>query len=292
MPKEPFLVNPVRVGKTRKRRSPLPPGLLSANIKKYGARLGMKKAWEEYRGGKSGGLRKNYWKGEPERHTTAASKGWRKRKKHTSGYAATTGAVYPRKNPFLGEEVLVVGMNPKRKRKARKSSKKTAVRRFSSNPRRAHKRVVRRRKHAVVRYKGNPVRRHRRNPVAKMAALGGGGEISLSKPQTLLIPIAIGVAARMATQKVPAMVGMTTGYMKYGVQAGVAIGGGMLLKNFVGQRNAMVWTIVSGVTIVEELLNQFVFNQAAAVAGFGAFVDESQLGAYPSDVDYSNDGPY
>lgn len=174
-------------------------------------------------------------------------------------------------NP-VGEEVLIVGANPKR-RKRRKIATRA---------------IKRRRK-----------RSYRRNPVS----LGG---INLRKPMTLLMPVIIGLGAKMATEKVPSMVNMSKPLPKFGVQAAMAIGGGLLLQKPLGKNNAAIWAIVSGVTALSGLLNNYVFKQALSyVSDMGvpevsydgnsgeveygsvdAFPDE--LGAYPyeSTVEY------
>lgn len=258
MAREAFLINPVRRKrkktksslfgslfknpKRRTKRNALPGPLLSRMIREYGPRTGMKKAWEEYRRG-------------------------------------------TRRNPF-GEEVMIVGANPKRKRKRRNAwfdntaGHRTAAlkgwrkrrggrRKLAANPRR--RRAVARyrdnpRRARVRRYSSNRIRRYRRNPAA-VATMGG---ISLNRPMSLLMPIGIGLAARIATQRAPIFLGMVAPLPRYGVQVAVAVGGGILLNRFVGKTNAMVWTIVSGVTILESILNEFVFR-AVAVSGIGAF---------------------
>lgn len=267
--------NPTRRRKSSKRNA-LPGPLLRRMMKKYGPREGMRHAWAEYKRG-------------------------------------------VKRNPF-GEEVIVVGANPhrkkgiktrkvvkvmaRRKRKVRRNAfagspakhRSAALkgwrkrRRVSANPKRRRAGASRRR--SVVRYRDNPrrvrryssnryVRRYRRNPAA-VATMGG---ISLSKPFTLLMPIAVGLAARIATQRVPMFLRIVAPLPRYGVQAAVAVGGGILLNRFVGRTNAMVWTIVSGVTILESILNDYVFK--TTVAGIGAYpenlgyTETEDVGAYP-----------
>ena len=82
------------------------------------------------------------------------------------------------------------------------------------------------------------------------------------------------------------MLGIISPLPRYGVQAAVAVGGGFLLNKFLGRTNAMVWTIVSGVTILEELLNQYVFGRAVSIttpsgaSGLGYEVEDSGAGAF------------
>ena len=75
----------------------------------------------------------------------------------------------------------------------------------------------------------------------------------------------------------------------------MAVGGGFLLNKFLGKTNAVVWTVVSLVSIAEDLLNQYVLGTtvlsvstpsapatAAAVAGLGYQVEDG-MGAFPRE---------
>ena len=197
-------------------------------------------------------VRRNAWFDNAAGHRTAALKGWRKRRRGRGRKLAA---------------------NPRRRRS-------TAIARYRDNRVRRYRATSR-----VRRYRDNRVRRYRRNPAA-VASMGG---ISLSKPMSLVMPIAIGLAARIATQRAPVFLRMVAPLPRYGVQVAVAVGGGLLLNRFVGRTNAMVWTIVSGVTILESILNEFVFR-TVTVSGVGAFPESLEgvgyeepedLGAYP-----------
>ncbi|HDK42885.1 MAG TPA: hypothetical protein ENG87_05880 [Candidatus Pacearchaeota archaeon] len=167
-------------------------------------------------------------------------------------------------NP-IGEEVLIVGANPVAPVRRRKRGK--------------IRKIVKRRRRRSYRY----------NPVS----LGG---FNLKKPMSLLMPVLIGVGAKMATERVPNMVNISKPFPRFGVQLAMAVGGGILLQKPLGKNNAAIWAIVSGVTAVSGLLDEFVFKQALSyvsdVAGpvsdygndeidysMSAFPDE--LGAYP-----------
>ncbi len=271
--KESFLINPMVASARRRRRraSPLPSGLLSRMVKKFGAKRGMAEAWKAVRS-----------------------------RSH--------------RNPFLGGELVLVGPNPRRMRRVKhkkevlnmpRKRKRAAARkrvrrnvwsddraghraaalkgwrkkrRYDDNPPR--RRRVGSRRRALVRYSDNRrVSRYRRNPAA-VATMGG---ISLTNPVTLVMPIAVGVAARFATIKAPQMLAIASPLPRYGVQAAVAVGGGLVLNKFIGRTNAIIWTVVSGVTIVESLLNEFVFQRAiATTAGLGAYETEPEsVGAFP-----------
>lgn len=122
----------------------------------------------------------------------------------------------------------------------------------------------------------------RRNPAV---ALSG---INPMKPMTLVMPLIVGLAAKMATERAPVMLNMTTPLTKYGVQAAVAIGGGILLRKPLGATNATIWTVVSGVVILTDILNQYVFKTALSYVG-----DAGAIGYnYPDQVDYSGTGAF
>lgn len=320
MAKEAFLINPYRKkrsrskGKSKRRKGGLPGGLLSRMVKRYGAKQGMRMAWQSYRQGERKNPRPRTKVPEwvtsrhPKLKTLLGKRSKSSRSKlRGMGFSLSGGSKSwekfrkrkPIKNPF-GEEVIVVGANPRRKRKKRVSRRRTSlvrylgnrgVRRRRSRGRRLLSNAPRRRRNLAL----NRRRRYRRNP-ARAMALGGG--ISLRRPTSLVVPIAVGLAARMATIRAPLMLGVVSPLPKYGIQAGVALGGGLLLKRVLGNTNAMVWAIVSGVTILENILNDFVFSRAVAVTapgaagmgyyepeGVGAFPEEG-MGAYPYEGGY------
>jgi len=95
----------------------------------------------------------------------------------------------------------------------------------------------------------------------------------------------------LATERLPATVGFPVGLPKLGVQAAVGIGGGILLRQFVGRTNATVWALASAMVIVKNLVEDYILK--ATVAGMGAFPNEyystgvsggEGLGAYPEEV--------
>lgn len=288
---EPFLINPVRRRRrasTRTRgKSGLPSALLRRMMRTYGRKRGMKEAWAEYRGG----ARRNAWPGARQAHRRASEVGWSRRKTGERGTAKTSGAHYPRWENPLGEEVIVVS-NPRRRvrRRVRRYRRARAFR-FNENPRRRYRRTYRRRRTYMM---DNPrrrrsyrrrYRRYRRNPALAPA-------ISLRRPMTLLMPVLTGVAAKLATERVPTMLNITAPLTRAAVQLGVAFGGGMILRRMIGSTNAGVWTIVSAVTIASELVSKYVFKTALSYMSaeeipYGGFPVASYgrgMGAYPEQM--------
>jgi len=294
---EPFLINPVRRRRrsrsrtlrgatgtktARKRATGLPSGLLSRMVKKYGAAKGMKEAWKAH---KAGGVT-NPWGAHRKEHGIASLKGWGKRKRRTKGRAKPAGAVYPRWNP-LGEEVIVVA-NPRRRRRkrslvpvrrGRRRIKRSTV--FSLNSPRRRRRARSRRNPVMYAnkrrrtYQSRPRRRTRRNPVSVPA-------LSLRNPMSLLMPVATGIAAKMACDKIPGMLGLT-GLPASAAKLAVAFGGGMLLRRFIGASNATIWTLIGAITVATDLLNQYVLNTSLGYLS----VPAGQLGAFPGNVSES-----
>jgi len=229
---------------------------------------------------------RNAFTGHPGVHKVASIKGWNKRRRKVRGYAKTTlnsparisgirrvslltaKRKYRRVNPF-GEEVLIMGANPKRRKRVHHRRRraniamnpKRRVRRhrrrrnnYAMNPIRRHKRYARRRHNPIRRH----YRRHRRNPA----------EISISRPSTLLMPMVIGLGAIYANQKVPEMLNMTSGVSKYGVMLATALGGAYAIDKAMKSREmANVWIVASLAMIGWEALNEYVLG--TPLSGFG-----------------------
>jgi len=258
-------------------------------------------------------LKLNSWPAHRAEHKVASIKGWKRRKHRAAGYAAPRGASFPRVaarksshrrssttaerhylkgNPF-GEEVILMGANPKRrKRHSTKRRKRSYAR--AVNPPKRHKRRRTRINAANPRKRVRARRRHRRNPAA-IAASG----INFMRPMTLIAPALAGIAALYAGNKIPAMLNMTTGLPKYGVKLATAIGGQMIIKKAFRRNDlANVFAIVSLVQIGYEALNEYVlagmglgmlpygYGHTSAL-GYGAFPEElavSGYGAVPQEV--------
>lgn len=201
-------------------------------------------------------------------------------------------------NP-LGEEVILVGANPRREKRKTRTTRRGRNAWYG-----------RREKHATAAQKGwrkrkrnpvsaNPKRRtyrRRRNRNPKL----GVGSINIMKPMTLLMPVASGLAAKMITERVPMWVNIVNPLPKFGVQLAVAIGGGMLLKKPVGTQNATIFTVVGATVALSEVITNWMGtaamgwmgesypeietygNEAAPELGMGAYPEEiSGFGAFP-----------
>lgn len=297
MATEPFLINPYKIRDRRRVRyddNPrgLPPRLLSRMMRKYGPPRGMREAWAAYR--------KGVTRNEPElfdntkfggslgRRGTAL-KGWRARR--------IIG-----RNP-LGEEVMIVGSNPRRKRRSRRRRARARrripgflARLFGRGiTRRARRRrrarglgsyvgKARSRRRRAARFRDNPARR------SKAIALRAPGLPDVSRPASLLMPAIVGTAAYIATDKVPSMVNVTSTLPRLGVKAAVGFGGGILISRFLGRNQGAVWAIGSSINILSDILRTYVFK-TSPVAGLAAFprrgVSYSGLGAYTSEYELS-----
>ena len=139
------------------------------------------------------------------------------------------------RNP-IGEEVMLVGANPRRRRARGRKKKYRRNKVIATNRRRVYRRRNR--------------RRYRRNPALS-------GAINITKPQTLLMPIAVGIGAKLAVERVPGMIRILSPLPKLGVQAAIAIGGGILLKKPLGATNAAIWTVVASVFALSSFLNTY-----------------------------------
>ena len=347
---ESFLINPLRLGKGKRRarrKGGLPGRLLSRMMRTYGPRKGMSEAWRSFRRG----VRKNEpglgflnpKRGRVRKALKYGGKTYTPDQRHRAWYLAHTGKGDPtgpwtretekvkelarafgrglpyglerpsKRNPF-GEEVMIVGANPRRRRLKRRirldnNPRKKRVRRsrvrarrvgligrlrrrfkLNENPRRYRRRRVSRGRALMLR--DNPrryrVRRFRSNPRGRARAAGVPA-LSIARPMSILMPVAVGTAAYLATEKVPAMVGMTTTLPRLGVKAAVGVGGGMLIGKFLGKQNGAVWLIGSGINLLNDILNTYVFK--TTLAGFGAFpysrfaeAGGGGVGAYPGEV--------
>ncbi len=268
MSMEAFLINPAKrrvkrrksSGIRRKKRGGgLPSGLLSRMIKTHGIKRGMKEAWKAHRSGVRNPRKKlpasYHIKGR--KHRPVVYSGIRR-----GTYARSPYSRSPQINPF-GEEVMIVGANPRRKRRVR--------RRKSSYLRNDPGRKRRRRSYSLSRR--NPVihrrkRRHyRRNP-----ARGGAIAISARRPMSLLMPALAGTGGFFAADYIPAAIGMTASPLtRIGIKAGVAFGGGMLVSKFMGSKNGSAFAIGAGINVLNDVLRTYVFK-TTVTAGLGAFV--------------------
>jgi hypothetical protein len=184
-------------------------------------------------------------------------------------------------NP-IGEGVMIVGANPPRRRKTKRRRRRNPWYGQPIRHSRAAKKGWRRRRRRTTR------RRYRRNPAVSAPSI-----LNLRRPMNMVMPLAVGVVAKMATDRVPVMVNMAdTPLKKFGVQMGVAFAGNMLLRRPLGSVNANVWAIVSAVTAVSELVGQYITGRA--ISGIGAIGYEPEysdeypvsegVGAFPEEI--------
>jgi hypothetical protein len=269
MTMEAFLVNPAR--RTRKRKTSgarkrkrgggLPGGLLSRMIKTHGRKRGMSEAWKAYRTGARNPRKRlpAAYHAPGRKHRPVVYSGIRKGVFSRSPYSRS-----PQINPF-GEEVMIVGANPKRRKRTR------TRRRRSVNPIRRHRRSYS--------MKSNPVRRrivrrrrgYRRNPATAIA-------ISARRPMSLLMPALAGTGGFFVADYIPVAIGMSASPLtRIGVKAGVAFGGGMLVTKFMGNKSGTAFAIGAGINLINDVLRTYVFK-TAATAGLGAFTRPSLRG--------------
>ncbi len=228
-------------------------------------------------------LRTNTWRDDRVGHSRASRKGWRRRIKTKSRHKVHK---VHKSNP-LGEEVIIMGANPRRRKRSTRKHSRRRFHLFKNAP--AKRRRSRRRKYHMARNapavnRKRSRRRHRRNPAV------GGLSFDIMRPQTLIMPLLTGLVAKMATEKIPAMLNLTTPLTRYGSQAAVAIGGSILLRRFVGRTNAAIWGIVSAVTILTDVVNRYVLKTTLTGLGYDGGYDGGyagyvgDAGAYPNEV--------
>lgn len=278
--KEPFLINPMGVnprektvipkklfslpgvGSFLKELSKSKPGSkkafkLRSLLRRKGFKLSDKKTW-----GKSfvAKLKKKSKKSSDKKHqefstkkSKVESKRPEKKMKHKAKRKvhASTSEKVP--NPFRHNPLLIAGLNPFKKKGGVKCM---AKKKRHNPPKKSHK------------------RKFRRNPA--------GGFLSgsvLSNPKSLITPIAVGVGAKIVTDRVPGFVGTTDPLTKSGVQVGIAVGGSLLVGRFLSKEAALMWLVVSMTTALSNLANHFVLDNVLGPV----------LGAYPP---YSNVGRF
>jgi hypothetical protein len=201
-----------------------------------------------------------------------------------------------RRNPF-GEEVMIVGLNPRRKilrnrrrfsmslfgrvrrrRRIRHNRGMRLFRRYRHNPRRRyrynarrfhynrfrgrryrHNRFYRRYRHNPRRrsYHHNRARRYRHNPVSSFRQLG---------------PMIIaGTAGAVVTNMVSNMIG-AGGVLGWGVRLAVAVGGGYAVDKMISRSASDGWMIGSIAPLVYDIFVSLT-GGAFGLRGVGAFPD-------------------
>jgi hypothetical protein len=165
--------------------------------------------------------RRNTWYKQPRRHRKAARKGWR-----------------------IGHMVPFHHTRSSKRRRVRHGNPMTAT----ANPRRRHRN---RRRHYNV-------HRRRRNPFGI-----GGGMVGKFTGTIMDVrhwaPLAItGGLSAITGAVVPGMLGVFNPYAKYGVQIGVAVGGGMIVERVAGREHGQAWMIVGMAMVGYQLLKEYV----------------------------------
>lgn len=155
-----------------------------------------------------------------------------------------------RHNPF-GEELVIAGLNPRR--------------RYG--------------KHRKSRAKGRR-RGYRRNPVS--SALGKPLQMVTSN---LPYMITGGISA-LATVAVPKLLKFTDPLPYYGAQAATAVGGGIVAGMVAGKQHGMVWTVVGGSVILADVLKNYVLKGLglSGYIGDDEYEDYEYVEAYPDEL--------
>lgn len=363
MPTEPFLINPPK-GLRKRRRNPVGETLVTIGANPMRRR-------------KRKSNPDNPWYGDPGGHRIAALMRWgqiprgkirkyRKRgrpslglfgvRKRSKRYAKRRRAkrivfspyVHAR-GPIRGATFgmyrpggKVWGINPRKRRshkmarrRRRKFGRKLLLNTWFGQPRRHRKAAYKgwRRGHKiggrrVRRYHrnapataGNPRRRYRRG-YRRNPALTVGRFTSQVMNFGEWLPLAItGGASAVVGAVTPNLIGLVNPWAKLGTQLGVAIGGGMLVENFVGREHGRAWMVVGVSMVGYQLLKQFVLVPylpqfavglgqyedyyvdmeeqpyqevgTANPTGYGVSAFPENMSAYPEEVSaYPYDGRY
>lgn len=224
-----------------------------------------------------------------------------------------------KRNPLAEEALVLGGLNPKRKRSgypknkhkkgvvismAKKrgrpkkrnpgtalalNRKRSLARRNDPGSRLAKRNAPKRRRY----HRNEPSskrgrRRYRRNPTM----FGGGGAISLRRPQSLIMPIFTGVIAKMAVDRLPAMMKLQPGNTTIMAQLAIGIGGGIMLTPVLGPTGATIWLAVAGATAVTNWINATMLKGLSddeeivylPNEELNAYPDLEGLSAYPEEV--------
>lgn len=215
----------------------------------------------------------NPWKGQKAAHKVASLKGWKKRISKVKGTAISSGYTLPR-NPF-GEEVIIVGANPKRRR-IKRVKKRNAWRGNT-------------RKHSVAAKKG--WRKKRRNPVSMNPRKNRKrsykrNPFAIPKINNLVMPTLVVVSSAITTKHLPSLLKIESQIPRIGVQAAVAFGVPMLAGKFLGP-NKQLWTAVSLGMILLDLVEDKIVGMLSGYGDFNSMTYNSPelLSAFPEEVD-------
>lgn len=214
------------------------------------------------------------------------------------------------RNP-LGGELMILGLNPKRKRrskisrrlslmnprrrrrarKAKHNARRRRGMRLHDNRRRRRLSANPRRRRRSYRMNDNPKhkrRRTRRNPVRR--GFRGNPALSIAGIKHIL-PLAVtGGASIIATGLVPSLIGMQSQWTRYGAQAATALIGGYAVDKFAGREHGLVWAVSGVAVIVADVLQRYVVSRVlpvapAGVSGIGYMDEGNYMDAFPSGMD-------
>lgn len=192
----------------------------------------------------------------------------------------------PRKRRRRGRGRGILGILPSPRRMSRRTKARRRRRVTAAAPirrKRGRRRTIavapvrrRRRRRAIA---ANPIFRRRRRRIGGVSRRRSrmlrnppvAETISWRRPMSMLMPAAVGTAGFLLTEKAPDYVGMTGLLPRYGVKAAVMIGGGLAVSRFLGARNGQIWMLGSLINIASDLVRQYIFRQAVAGLGYGAF---------------------
>jgi len=167
-----------------------------------------------------------------------------------------------RRNP-IGESLMIAGSNPMRR-----------YRKHRRNPARRHYR-----------------RHYRRNP-AMTGAMGGPLDIMKNVPYLVTGAVSI-TATTLGPGFIPGAA--TSPWMKYGAQAAIVVGGGLVVGKMFGRTHGSVWAVTGGAVIVADLLANFVLKPMGLFSDYdvegydldaedtGYYGEGEDLEAYPYD---------
>jgi hypothetical protein len=125
-------------------------------------------------------------------------------------------------------------------------------------------------------------RKYKRNPSGLLGMLPTIKGINLGH----IIPLALtGGLSVIATGMAPNFVPVQSQWARYGVQAAVGVGGGIVLNKAVRGQHGTIWAVSSFAVIAVDLIQKHVLTRLG-LAGYGdvgAFPYETGVGAYTEE---------
>lgn len=290
MATEPFLINPKRL--KRRRSNP-------------GA------AWHS-KAARSLNKKREAWGGDISTHTHGYYSG--AIDAHSRSAEASRRGVNPhryRRNP-LGEEVLILGLNPRRRKKSKTTKEVSGMARRrkrarKANPRRRHARSLRMsnprrrtrrrlrmdnprrrrsRKRALrldnPRRRSRSLRRRHNNPRRKRSVLALRGGLTgglMSSTMKALPHVGVGAASVIVTALIPRYIPIQNKWAKLGGQLVVVFGGGYAVNKLTKGKYGLAWIVGGGSVILADLLRTYLLGGLMSGLGFDGY-DPGSVGAY------------